>query len=1695
MVLYVMFGFTLLIQVVNAKYYCEKAWQTNQNNGLCYKLFPESQTWKQARQTCTNHGSFLVSVTNEKEQNFIVEDVLMSNHNWSVWSGGHSLYYNGWYWDNYRRNFNFTRWATGRPVSPPRCIAMVGVAGFNWSDQPCVEVRPFICEKPAHSLNCDGKVNVVQLEPNTLTNVNFPPFYDPHQPFQFPPYEKSLTCVWNIVPPHGYRIVTEFDLFCNDDLKAYQGGSSLDGVTCQVRSGNFVADSTITLSFTTNIFTRPRSELGFQFRVFATNTKESTCDPAGVPLVASPQEQFITSPGFPLQKSSSCVWTIISPVKGSSIYIQFRYRYIIDGAALRIQDDVFAGSSMLEDSRILVYREEKIVLNYTSPGTYSGHHGFSLVFFTDNKTMEVCTQKDVERNLTEYGILIPEEQFLIFSVKASKHIHIELHSTGGHNYVLTFYQDPPEFLGTYACLNTTFIDKCLEIYTSKVLDSGNFVDFWVSWSDTLKVGRGRIQGNDIIMDYRIYNPMRGDFASIRTIDGTGTWKFYGSTVINDFVEICHESGTALERLWDYNLPVPGNNFITFSVVMCKNAMIRFKETNGSYMRLWLNARSAKGDGYISCITHDILYNNTYSCFSDAHTGSVLNCSGFRDFWITWGKNTNLRVGKGKIIGNNTMISRSTNFTPVDNSLSFGSESRDNTYIFSVWRFDRPPTIIENINITQSDVAPSPVGVEGTTLTMSVDVNVRFGFEVKWFRDGTYVTQSPRRFSIRQTLLEVMKCSLTIVELKLRDEANWTVIVSNQHSEAIASFDIKVKPGIKLEISPHYRLAILRGSTLDLVCNITNIQDLQGLPIDISLLTWYKNGVILMQDKSKIIITTSGSSSLLRILSVDVSDQGTYSCNHEIYRVSMVINTTVDVYNKGATICPSSKDIYGVVWPTVTPGSLAHSDCPKGQEGNASRFCDYNGNWKKTSVSYCVDEDFSSTLNELQVLEDDGVLDKKYIEQTFESSLSKVENLTASRTEISSANLLSSINIINTVLRVATQSNASVPQTNVYSIVDHVASVDNRGSWKLVDEETHIGSASVLETMDRANSLMMKELKSEEFRGENVVVNISEISLQDAELRFLENESFIVLPKQEGQQQVTKYSAVLYKTMSQFLPSETNSSGSGTDRVINSVVMSLTLEQPSRDLSPPLVLTFQHNKGVRVVEGEADCVFWDYTLFDNAGGWSTEGCSMNSTKNGVSVCLCNHTTNFAVLMRPYTPEKEDSVLVIISIVGCVISMLFGVLTIAVYVIVWKQIKSDQNVLIICLCVSLFLAYLILLAGVDNAQNEAACVVVTFFLHFFLLLTFFMMFGVGMFFFMNVTVLFYAMGITNKFNSRSRLKWILGLATCIPLVIALITLGSCWETQYHADAFCWLSVSSGAIYAFIVPVILIFLLNVCIIVSLLRVMFLTTKMKKAEFKEKARNALKSVCTLIPVLGIAWIFGIFAINEDLVAFQYIFTIANSIQGLLIFITHVLLNRKIRKALQAKYPFLKRKRDKSAYKEKDQRVVSSTDSENSTSNTQSMSLVPTNNREYKHPDMVSEHDIHIKTKETNSNILNENKVFENHFYISSLETKIEGGKITTQTETRNHSQIEQKVQVFESKLSSSNGTTERGRQQETKWGGGGVTVQSHTHTEGGKREEVRLTKEVRVRQIKMTQASVETSRIQNKMQLMKKDDEECDA
>jgi hypothetical protein len=60
-------------------------------------------------------------------------------------------------------------------------------------------------------------------------------------------------------------------------------------------------------------------------------------------------------------------------------------------------------------------------------------------------------------------------------------------------------------------------------------------------------------------------------------------------------------------------------------------------------------------------------------------------------------------------------------------------------------------------------------------------------------------------------------------------------------------------------------------------------------------------------------------------------------------------------------------------------------------------------------------------------------------------------------------------------------------------------------------------------------------------------------------------------------------------------------------------------------------------------------------------------------------------------------------------------------------------------------------------------------------------------------------------------------------------------------------------------------------------------------------KAKMALKGSAILFPLLGMTWIFGLLVFNRETIAFKYLFAICNSLQGMMIFVFHVLINKKV--------------------------------------------------------------------------------------------------------------------------------------------------------------------------------------------------------
>ncbi len=111
-------------------------------------------------------------------------------------------------------------------------------------------------------------------------------------------------------------------------------------------------------------------------------------------------------------------------------------------------------------------------------------------------------------------------------------------------------------------------------------------------------------------------------------------------------------------------------------------------------------------------------------------------------------------------------------------------------------------------------------------------------------------------------------------------------------------------------------------------------------------------------------------------------------------------------------------------------------------------------------------------------------------------------------------------------------------------------------------------------------------------------------------------------------------------------------------------------------------------------------------------------------------------------------------------------------------------------------------------------------------------------------------------------------------------------------------CYLEPHRGFIWAFIAPVILIFLANICFFIMAVDIMWKHQQKRKEISKiSNMKHLLKHALLLTVIMGLTWIFGLLIIEEpNLLPFVYVFSILVAFQGTFIFILFVLLSKSVR-------------------------------------------------------------------------------------------------------------------------------------------------------------------------------------------------------
>ncbi|XP_065905683.1 latrophilin-like protein LAT-2 isoform X2 [Dysidea avara] len=325
-----------------------------------------------------------------------------------------------------------------------------------------------------------------------------------------------------------------------------------------------------------------------------------------------------------------------------------------------------------------------------------------------------------------------------------------------------------------------------------------------------------------------------------------------------------------------------------------------------------------------------------------------------------------------------------------------------------------------------------------------------------------------------------------------------------------------------------------------------------------------------------------------------------------------------------------------------------------------------------------------------------------------------------------------------------------------------------------------------------------------------------------------------------------------------------------------------------------------------------CQFYDHNLLDlqlnQAGGWSQEGLRLDNSSTDTRItCLTTHLTSFAVLVsvRGTKPTPADDALSIISYIGCAISLVCLCLSIVILTYVLFRTKDKKNNVFIHLnvCIALALGLIVFVSGIETAtEYRTSCIIVAVLLQYFFISAFCWMLCEGVILYMMLVTVF-----DNKLNRR-RFFFILGWGPAIPIVA--ISAGIV-HRYYGTDDYCWIKSEDGAIAAFIAPIGAMILINCVFLGITLKVLYQNTRnaiRERASInKATTKDLLKATVVLLPLLGLTWIIGVLAVNNDTVAFAWIFAILNSLQGVFIFIFHVVKNNQVAKVFRDRNNFWK--------------------------------------------------------------------------------------------------------------------------------------------------------------------------------------------
>ncbi|XP_023223025.1 adhesion G-protein coupled receptor G6-like [Centruroides sculpturatus] len=310
-------------------------------------------------------------------------------------------------------------------------------------------------------------------------------------------------------------------------------------------------------------------------------------------------------------------------------------------------------------------------------------------------------------------------------------------------------------------------------------------------------------------------------------------------------------------------------------------------------------------------------------------------------------------------------------------------------------------------------------------------------------------------------------------------------------------------------------------------------------------------------------------------------------------------------------------------------------------------------------------------------------------------------------------------------------------------------------------------------------------------------------------------------------------------------------------------------------------------------GSEKCVFWDYSLNERTGGWSTIGCELRNRSENHIVCYCDHMTNFAILMDMDTENEENVthgvILDVLTYFGCTLSIIGLLLTLITFILFEKLRKGTVRKVLFNLSLSILFSLIVFVSGINQVSSKVGCILVAALLHYLLLVSLCWMLVEAFQQYLRLVKVF------DTYVPKFMLKATI-FAWGFPIIVSIIIVSVDYNLYYGGKNYCWLQIEAFH-YGFLLPVAIIMTIN--IIIFCMVIYSITCGRKAINHNQSEKKMilarLRAAICIFTLLGLSWTFGFFTIKSAQLVFKYLFTISTTLQGFVIFVFNVVDDKSV--------------------------------------------------------------------------------------------------------------------------------------------------------------------------------------------------------